>query len=68
MGWGDSEFEAEIGVGSDIRGRTEGDMAPELAELADCLVGLVAPAPSLADELRLPEVAWSSGWFAVCDF
>lgn len=56
----------EIGVGSDIRGRIEDGIGPEVL---DCLLAeLGAPAPSLADEVRLPEFAWSSGWVAVWDF
>lgn len=70
MGCGDAVSEVEeveiAGVGSDIRGRMEleDDTGPGLLEVAE----LVAPAPSLADEVRLPEFAWSSGWFAVWDF
>lgn len=43
-------------------------MGAEVVELADCLLELVAPAPSLADEVRVPEFAWSSDWLAVWDF
>jgi hypothetical protein len=64
-GCGDSELEVEIGDGSDMRGRADGGMAPELL---DCLAELGDPAPSLADEVRLPGFAWSSGWVAVWDF
>lgn len=42
----------------------EEETAPELL---DCLVEFGDPAPSLADEVRLPEFAWSSGWVAEGD-
>ena len=62
--------EVEIGVGSDMRGRTEeedeeDEMGPESAAW---LAGFGAPAPSLASEVRLAEFACSSGWVAVWDF
>lgn len=69
MGCGEPDLEeVEIGVGSDIRGRMDDELGPELLELAACLAELVVPAPSLADEVRLPEFGWSSDWFAVWDF
>jgi hypothetical protein len=49
-----------------MRGRMDEEgMAPELL---DCLVEFGDPAPSLAEEVRLPEFAWSSGWVADGDF
>lgn len=60
----------EIGVGSDIRGRMEDEdgMESGILGLAECLIELVTPAPSLADEVRLPEFAWSSDGLTVWDF
>jgi hypothetical protein len=58
-------LEVERGDGSDICGRIDDGMGPELL---DCLAELGAPAPSLAEEVRLPEFAWSSGCVAVWDF
>jgi hypothetical protein len=46
----------------------EDGLGPALVELADCLAELGVPAPSLADEVRLPEFAWASDWVAVWDF
>ena len=65
--------EVEIGVGSDIRGRTEGEEEEEAEdemgpEPAAWLAGFGAPAPSLASEVRLAEFACSSGWVTVWDF
>ena len=41
-----------------------------VVERADCLVELAAaaPAPSLADEVRLTEFEWSSEWFTFWPF
>lgn len=58
-GCGDSEFEVGFGVGSEMRGRVEDGTEPELL---DCLAEFGDPAPSLADEVRLPGPAWSSDW------
>jgi hypothetical protein len=64
-GCGDSEAGVKVGVGSDIFGRIEDEMGPELV---GCVAEFGAPAPSLADEVRLPEFACSSGCVAVWDF
>lgn len=65
-GWGELVPEAGAGDGSDMRGRIEDD--DELLELFDCLVDADAPAPSLAEEVRLPELDCSSGCVAGWDF
>ena len=65
-GCGDSELEVERGAGSDMCGSVvEEERAPELL---DCLVEFGDPALSLADEVRLPEFGWSSGWATEGDF
>ena len=64
------EVEDEIGVGSDMRGRMDDEVGSELAPAAppDCLPEPGAPVPSLADEVRLPKLGWSSACVAVWDF